>query len=133
MSKLYFSTPWSLLSTIALLVFFFLFGWVVSKNSIITHWGTLVLILFFFGMFLSFLSGMKDGIGGPNSVIPMQGWGMTSLCLLGALAVVIGAGSLFLRRTGVWQVSFYLLSGVIIVKTILTESIRIIHYFQNGI
>jgi|GEM_PF-5401954 len=133
MSKLYFSAPWNLVSTIALLVFFLFFGWIVSKNSNITNWASLVLIVFFYGMFLSFLSGMKDGIGSPNSVIPMQGWEMTSLCLLGAVAVVVGAVSLFFRRAGVWQISFYLISGVVIVKTILTEGIRILHYFQNGI
>lgn len=129
--KLYFGSTSSLISTLLLVVFGIFFGLVLSRRSTITHWGWLVLAMFFLGLFMSMMSGMKDGMGTAASLIPNNHWSMLVLCVLGGLAFLVALITLFVRRQDFWQISFYILSGIIIVKVLITEGIRIADFFRH--
>jgi cbb3-type cytochrome oxidase subunit 3 len=131
MLKLYFGNLNSILSTILILVFGVIFWQVLEKRTTITKWGLLVLVLFFLGLFMSMMSGMKDGMNTAASVIPEKHWTMAVLCILGGLAMLAGIVAIFIRRQAFWQINFYLLSAIIIVKTVVTEGYRIYHYFKR--
>lgn len=131
MLKLYFGNVTSIISTILFIVFGVIFCQVMARRNIITKWGLLVLLLFFLGLFMSFMSGMKDQVGGPASIIPANHWMMMVLCILGGIAMLIGIITLFIRRQAFWQISFYILSFLIIGKTLLTEGYRLVDYFKR--
>lgn len=126
MLKLYFGNTTSIISTILVIVFAILFGFVVVKKDVISHWGLLVLAIFFIGLFMSIMSGTRDGIAGPTPLFPASGWISIALSIGGALAFLMAIISLFKRSQDFWQLSFYILSGIIIAKTILVEVARII-------
>jgi hypothetical protein len=131
MLKLYFGSIPSTISTVLVIIFCVFFGLVMNKRTQITHWGILVLLMFLLGLFMSMMSGFKDGTGTPNPVIPNNHWGMTVLCILGGIAFLVAIVALFVRKQDFWQISFYILSSVIIVKTLLTEVIRIVAAFRH--
>jgi hypothetical protein len=56
---------------------------------------------------------------------------MTVLCVLGGLAFLSGLLALIIRNQAFWQVSFYLMSSIIIVKVLVTEAFRIVHYLAK--
>ncbi len=83
--------------------------------------------MFFLGLFMSMMRGMKDGMATPASALPTNHWVITTLCALGGLAFLSGLASLIIRKQVFWQISFYLLSAIIILKVLLTEACRIVH------
>jgi O-antigen ligase len=131
MLKLYFGNVNSIISTLLIVVFGLIFWQVIERRSTITKWGLLVLVLFFLGLAMSIMSGMKDGMGTATSLIPDKTLMMNVLCILGGLAMLAGIIALFIRRQAFWQISFYALSAIIIVKTLLTEGYRIMHYLKR--
>lgn len=130
MLKLYFGSVSSMISTVLILVFAVFFGVVMTRRSSITHWGILVLLVFMTGLFMSIMSGTKDGIGSASSVIPSNHWSMAALCILGGLSFLIAIIALFVRRQDFWQICFYTLSAVIIIKILLTEGYRVYSLFK---
>ena len=52
-------------------------------------------------------------------------------CVLGGLAFLSGLLALIIRNQTFWQVSFYLMSTIIILKVLLTEAYRIVHYLAK--
>lgn len=131
MLKLYFGSVFSAISTLLAIAFTVFFVLVTARRESISHWGLLTLVMFFLGLIMSMMSGMKDGMGSPASVIPMKHWLMTALCVLGGLAFLSGLLALIIRNQAFWQVSFYLLSAIIILKVLLTEVYRIVHYLAK--
>lgn len=128
MLKLFFGSIQSTISTLLFIAFVVFFTLVTARRAEIAHWGSLVLCMFFLGMFMSMMSGMKDGMGTPASIIPMNHWMMIALCVLGGLGFLSGLTALIIRKQVFWQISFYLLSSIIILKVLLTETFRILHY-----
>jgi len=53
------------------------------------------------------------------------------LFILGGLAIIAAIITLFIRKQDFWQISFYILSGIIIAKIIVTEVFRIVEHFKN--
>ncbi len=131
MLKLYFGSINSSISTLLIVAFGILFWQVLQRRENIQKWGVLVLVLFFMGLFMSMMSGMKDGMGTPASLIPDKSVVMLVLCILGGLAMLVGIITLFIRRQAFWQISFYILSFIIIAKTVVTEGYRIFDYFKR--
>lgn len=131
MLKLYFGSVFSTISTLLVASFAVFFTLIATRRVSITHWGTFALILFFLGLAMSVMSGMKDGIGTASSLIPTRHWLMTALCALGGLAFLVGVAALIIRNQGFWQAGFYALSGIIILKTILTEAFRIAQFVKR--
>ncbi len=128
MLKLYFGSVFSTISTLLILAFTVFFVLVTARRTAISHWGLLTLAMFILGLLMSMMSGMKDGMATAASVIPNKHWMMTILCVLGGLAFLSGLLALIIRNQSFWQVSFYLLSAIIILKVLLTEAYRIVHY-----
>ncbi len=126
--KLYFGNVSTIISTILILGFVILFSIVFVNRASINHWGFLVLSMFILGLAMSIFSGIKDGVGTPNMLIPAKGWVMTTLTLLGILAFALGVVMLFVRKQSFWQFRFYALSADIIFKTIIVEIFRIIAF-----
>ncbi len=128
MLKLYFGSVFSTISTLLAVAFALFFALVTARRASISHWGLLTLAMFVLGLLMSMMSGMKDGMGSPTSVIPLKHWMMTALSVLGGLAFLSGLLALIIRNQAFWQISFYLLSAIIILKVLLTEVYRIVHY-----
>lgn len=131
MLKLYFSDVSTIISTVLIIGFGVFFGIVTGKRNNISHWGILVLVLFFVGLAMSMMSGMKDNISTPSALIPNKHWAMTLLSILGGLAFVVGIIMLIIRRQNFWQFGFYMLSAIIIAKTVMVEVYRIIMYIRT--
>lgn len=131
MLKLYFGSVFSTISTLLAVTFTVFFVLVTARRASINHWGLLTLAMFLLGLLMSMMSGMKDGMGSPASIIPNKHWVMTALCVLGGLAFLSGLLALIIRNQSFWQVSFYLLSAIIILKVLLTEAYRIVHYLNK--
>ena len=132
MLKLYFGSVFSTISTLLAVAFAVFFALVTARRASISHWGLLTLAMFILGLLMSMMSGMKDGMGSAASVIPNKHWMMTILCILGGLAFVSGLLALIVRNQVFWQVSFYLMSAIIILKVLLTEAYRIVHYLGKS-
>lgn len=131
MINLYFGNIVNTISTTLILLFVLFFGLVTAKFNIITHWGILVLGMLLFGLSMSIMSGFKDGMGTAAQLIKNGHWSMTLLCILGGLAFLIGIVAIFIRNQNFWKFSFYTLSFIVIIKTLLTESIRLLSYFNH--
>jgi hypothetical protein len=131
MLKLYFGSVFSAISTLLAVAFAVFFALVTARRASINHWGLMTLAMFILGLLMSMMSGMKDGMGSPASIIHTKHWVMTVLCVLGGLAFLSGLLALIIRNPSFWQVSFYLMSSIIIVKVLVTEAFRIVHYLAK--
>lgn len=131
MLKLYFGNAFTTLSTILILGFIVLFSFMVARRSAIQHWKVYVIVLFFMGLALSVMGGMKDNMGSSAAVISSSSWVMIALCLLGGAAMVTGIVMFFLKKPFASMVGAYLLSGIIIVKLVMTEVTRILQYIRT--
>jgi len=128
MVKLYFGSVSAAISTLLALAFAVFFALVTARRTGITHWGLLTLAVFILGLAMSMMSGMKDGMGTPEAILPSKHWVTIALSVLGGLCFLMGVLALIVRKQAFWQLSFYLLSSVIILKVVLTEAFRIIDY-----
>ena len=128
MQKLYFGNVNTIISTLLVAAFAVFFSLVTRNRANISHWGIFTLVMFFLGLAMSMMSGMKDGMGTAASILPSKHWITIVLMVAGGLGFLSGLLALIIRNQAYWQASFYILSSIIIVKVILTESFRIIHY-----
>lgn len=133
MLKLYFSKATDVISLVLIIGFSIFFGIVNSRRENIEGWGRLVLVVFFVGLFMSMMSGMRDGMSTPTAVFPNNNWACILLSILGGLAFIVGIIAIIIRKQNFWQISFYMLSMIIIVKTLLVETYRIILYIKGTI
>lgn len=129
--KLYYSTLPSIISTVLIIGFGAFFCIVNARRGNISHWGTIVLCMFLLGLLMSIMSGMKDYINTASAVIPTNSWMMKVLSILGALAFAVGIAAIILRKQTIWQVEFYVLSAIILVKTVIVEVSRILAYIRG--
>lgn len=132
MIKLYFSKPTDIISLMLIIGFSVFFGIVTARRSGIQNWGLLVLCVFFIGLLMSMMSGMRDGMATPSAVFPNNSLITTILCILGGLAFIFGIAAIFFRSQGFWQVSFYALSTIIIAKVLMVEVFRIVLYIKGS-
>lgn len=131
MFKLYFSSVPSIISTVLIIGFVIFASMVNVRSRSINHWGVLVICIFFLGLLMSFLSGTKDNINTASAVIPPNNWAMIILSILGGLAFIVGIATIFVRRQNFWQIGFYTLSAIIIIKIVITECYRILTYIRG--
>jgi len=131
MLKLYFGSSASTISTVLILLFGVIFGLIIIKRNSINNWGALVLVVLLYGLFMSIMSGFKDGMGTASQLIANNHWSMTVLGILGGLAFLIGIVAIFVRHREFWQTCVYALSSIIIIKTLLTEGIRLVNHFTR--
>ena len=128
MLKLYFGNANATISTLLAAAFAVFFALVTKNRAGITHWGILTLVMFFLGLAMSIMSGMKDGMGTAASIMPNTHWVTIVLMAAGGLGFLSGLLALIIRNQAYWQASFYILSSIIILKIIVTETYRIIHF-----
>jgi hypothetical protein len=133
MLKLYFSKTTDVISLVLIIGFAIFFGIVNARREGIEGWGKLVVVVFFVGLFMSIMSGMRDGMSTPSAVFPNNNWACILLSILGGLAFLFGIVSIIIRKQNFWQVSFYMLSLIIIVKTLVVEIYRIALYIKGAI
>lgn len=129
--KLYFGSLPSLISTALIVGFAVFFGFALAGRGSIAHWGLLLLIMLVLGFAMSIVSGIKDGAGSASAVVPAKHWTMTVLSVLGVLALLTGAVSLFIRKQSFWRTGFFILASIVIAKTLLTEILRVVHYAKH--
>lgn len=125
MFQLYFGSISRVLSSSLILSAVIFMIYTFSQKEI--PWGRTFTVLFLLGLFLSILSGTRDGIG-TDGGFPTQGKLFVILCGLGILGFVAGIAALlskFFNTTVVFQYGSYLLMVVIVVKTFLVEAYRI--------
>lgn len=125
MIHLYFGSISRVLSSGLILSAVIFMVYTFSQREI--QWGRTFTVLFFLGLFLSIMSGTRDGIGTAGG-FPTQGKLFIALCGLGILGFIVGIAALlskFFNTTIIFQYGSYLLMAVIVVKTFLVEAYRI--------
>ncbi len=100
----------------------------LSASSDDVDWKKSALIMFGFGMLLSAASGVKDSTTDKSKVVvSFQKPNVTLITLsaLGGAGIIFIIASFIINKETFSQIAFYILFGIIIVKTIIVESLRI--------
>ncbi len=127
MLKLYFGNNLRRISTLLIFLFIALFTYVLQTQTETSRWGFPVFLMFALGLSMSIVSGLRDDMGKPESLIPVKHKVMTTLSLLGGLAFLVAILALFYRKQDFLELCFYALSAIIIVKVVVTEGYRLLH------
>lgn len=128
MLGLYFGSLAHIISTVLIVGSICFSIYIVKNGKVHKHWGRTFFILFVIGLLMSIFSGTRDAIGTPGG-FPTNGALFVILCALGILGFIIGLIALLskLGKTNtVFRYGSYILIVIIIIKTVLVESIRII-------
>lgn len=127
MLKLYFGNVANFISTCLLLTFFVIFIKVIKTNPADVDWKKMSVFMFAFGILLSATGGIKDTVSSnPAITFGTLNTPFILLCILGGLATILGIIALVIRRESALQRNlFYLLSFIIVVKTVILEGQRI--------
>lgn len=132
MLGLYLGSTVRIISTVLIIGAFFFITYILKNRKEYRYWGRTFLILFIMGLFMSIISGTRDEIGTVGG-FPTQGILFIILCALGILGFVLGLIALLskLSKTNaVFHYGSYLLILIIIIKTVLVETTRIIAYLS---
>ncbi|MGL9730348.1 hypothetical protein IGI44_003766 [Enterococcus sp. DIV0756] len=132
MIDLYFGTAICIFSTILILGSFALIVFVVRNRKNYRYWGRTFAAFFVIGLLMSIISGTRDMIGSSDG-FPTSGTIFIVLCGLGVLGFIVALAGLIskIAKTNVvFHYGSYILMAIIIVKTILVESNRIIALFS---
>lgn len=132
MIKLFFGGVTNTISSALIVAIAGFMVYILKNRGSYEHWGKAFLVFLIFGTFMSAMSGTRDGIGSPEG-FPTQGKLFISLCMLGGAGFLTGLIALitkFTKMTGFFKYGCYILMAIIVVKTILVESNRIINYLK---
>ena len=131
MVKLFLGNIPTIISTGLIIVFIFFFKEVISKDAQIIRWDTLVLRMFLLGFIMSAMSGVKDysGVLPPAIEFGSENKAFIVLSVLGGIAILLEIWALITKNQSIHRTLFYALSVIIIIKTVIVESMRIIKYF----
>ncbi len=132
MINLYFGNIPNSLSTIL----FFIFGvhFVKTKRNPEGEkkWKKAALITMFIGLLMSALSGVKDSFADKEVVsFKQMNIPLMILCSLGGIATLFGIVAGLCKKESINKVIFYILSIIIIAKTAVVETLRIVNYFGD--
>ncbi len=132
MLKLYFGSIPIFLSTSLFLLFVLYFIMTVKKPEGNKKWKKAAIVTVLAGTLMSALSGIKDSAAETAAVsFKQMNPSLAILCALGAAAVISSIIAGLCKKEKANKVIFYILSFIILAKTILVEVLRIVKYF-NG-
>jgi hypothetical protein len=100
----------------------------ICEDSGNVDWKKSSLILLFWGICLSAASGVKDSSNDKNKVIvsfESANKTLISLCGLGGSGLLLGIISRLINKEDIFRYTFFILSGIIAVKTLIVEILRI--------
>lgn len=132
MKTLYFGSIVSSITSLAIVSFIIFSVSVFLNRRTFTNWGGAFIFMLILGVFLSAMSGTRDGIGTPNG-FPTVGTLFVVLCILGGLGFLIGGVALIFKIKGsstFYLVGYYMLTAIIIIKMLLVEVNRISDYLK---
>ena len=126
MLNLYFGNVPNILSTILFLVFIIYFIKTIKKPDGEKKWKKAVIMTVLMGTAMSALSGIKDSFADKMAVsFEQMNLPLAILCVLGGTAWLIGVVTIFCKKEKINRGLFYILSFIIIIKTIIVEALRI--------
>ena len=132
MLKLYFGSVPGILSTILFLVFVVFFIITIKKPEDGKKWKKAAIITVLIGTAMSAFSGIKDSISDSMAVsFEQMNPPLAILCALGGMAVLSGVLAAFCKNEKINKIIFFILSFIIISKTIIVEALRIANYFAG--
>ena len=130
MLKLFFGSVPSILSTILFLVFVVFFIITMKKPEDGKKWKKAAIITVLMGTAMSALSGIKDTFSDSMAVsFEQMNPPLAILCALGGMAILSGIWAVFCKNEKINRVIFFILSLIIISKTIIVEVLRIANFF----
>lgn len=104
----------------------------VKKPEGNKKWKKAAIVTVLAGTLMSALSGIKDSAAETAAVsFKQMNFSLALLCCLGVMAILSGIISVFCKKEKNNKVIFYILSFIILAKTILVETLRIVNYFKN--
>ena len=134
--ELYFVKFYSIVSAILIISVLIYIGETIIKRNEITSWGKRIVALTLLGFFICVFAALRDGYvlsvqASANSNITPGLFTTDSIqsslaCLGGAVIGFSSISSIFVRRQGYRKTMFFILSAVIVFKTLLIEISRII-------
>lgn len=136
--KLYFGDGITLVTTVMIIILLGFIGYSIWNRNIITFWGRRTLLLFVFGLVICCLAATRDGLDQTiqctidGSCAP----GLFSLISIPTIIGCIGAAMIIIafiatpitksqHMRAIW---FYFMSSGILLKVIVIEFMRILHY-----
>ena len=126
MLKLYFGNVPNILSTLLFVFFIVFFVITLKRPEGGRKWKKAALITLLMGTAMSALSGIKDTVADTMAVsFEEMNFKLAILCVLGGMAVLFGVVAAFCKKEKINKVIFFILSFIIISKTIIVEVLRI--------
>ena len=136
--KIYFGDGITLVTTVMIIILLGFIGYSIWNRNIITFWGRRTLLLFVFGLVICCLAATRDGLdqtiqyATDGSCAP----GLFSLISIPTIIGCIGAAMIIIafiatpitksqHMRAIW---FYFMSSGILLKVIVIEFMRILHY-----
>lgn len=136
--KIYFGDGITLVTTVMIIILLGFIGYSIWNRNIITFWGRRTLLLFVFGLVICCLAATRDGLDQTiqyaidGSCAP----GLFSLISIPTIIGCIGAAMIIIafiatpitksqHMRAIW---FYFMSSGILLKVIVIEFMRILHY-----
>lgn len=132
MFKLYFGNVPNILSTALFMVFVGYYIKTKKKPEGNKKWKKAAIMTVIMGMLMSALSGVKDSFADKAVVsFKQMNISLAILCGLGGMATLLGIIAGFCKKEKINKGIFYILSFIIIAKTAVVETLRIVDYFKN--
>lgn len=136
--KIYFGDGITLVTTVMIIILLGFIGYSIWNRNIITFWGRRTLLLFVFGLVICCLAATRDGLD-QTTQYAIDGScapGLFSLISIPTIIGCIGAAMIIIafiatpitksqHMRAIW---FYFMSSGILLKVIVIEFMRILHY-----
>ena len=136
--KIYFGDGITLVTTVMIIILLGFIGYSIWNRNIITFWGRRTLLLFVFGLVICCLASTRDGLD-QTTQYAIDGScapGLFSLISIPTIIGCIGAAMIIIafiatpitksqHMRAIW---FYFMSSGILLKVIVIEFMRILHY-----
>lgn len=136
--KIYFGDGITLVTTVMIIILLGFIGYSIWNRNIITFWGRRTLLLFVFGLVICCLAATRDGLDQTiqYAIDGSSAPGLFSLISIPTIIGCIGAAMIIIafiatpitksqHMRAIW---FYFMSSGILLKVIVIEFMRILHY-----
>lgn len=131
MLKLYFGSVPNFLSTALFLFFTGYFISTVKKPEGIVKWKKASIITVLIGTAMSAICGIKDSTSADPAVsFKQMNPSLAMLCIMGAAAMILGITAGICKKEKINKRIFFILSFIILAKTIIVEVLRIVKHFN---
>ena len=133
---LYFGDVFLIISTLLVISIFIYIGITIANQNEIKSWGKRITTLVSWGLLVCIFVAVRDGYhlsvqaSMDTDVLPglftLDSIQSALCCISGAVIAFCSLSSIFVRKQRYWKVMFFILSAIILFKTLVIEISRII-------